>query len=298
MLDYTAHSFFTKHRSGIFARPHTFLASSCVAYLSAFDFVQQTSLVRVGHKLSKFLDSQPLLHYAYRSWGLHSKACYGEGRLPTVVSTFVAHVDKYPLIISDYGFDFLKPCHIAAYYDLPDLLPVANELCNQVTEIFQLTPLILASSNGHRATVQELLCRSDVDINSQDKRCRTALLAASLKGHEAIVKLLLSRTDVAINAITIKSPKRLFTRFELAGQTALLAASRHGYEGIVRLFFPETISTSIYKMRMVKHHSLRLPTTAMKQLSDFFFPERMSLSTPLPLSNRHIIVALLDRRPS
>ena len=190
--------------------------------------MQQTFLGR--NELLQFLKSQPLLRYAYHSWGFHSKACLAEGQLPVVVSNFVARANTYPLISSDDGFDILKPCHIAAYSGLPDLLPATNEWCNQVTEILGLTPLILASANGHRAIVEELLCRNNVDINSQDKRGQTALFAASDNGHEVIVEFLLSRTDVSINTATTMA-----SHHTAAGQTALFTASRNGHVGVVKL---------------------------------------------------------------
>ena len=125
------------------------MATSCVAYLSTFDFLQQTAL----EKFDEFLDSQPLLHYAHRYWGFHSKTCYDEGRLPATVSTFVAQLDIYLYFFDGYWFDVLEPCHVAACYGLPDTLQATSEWVNQVTRRLRLTPLILASANGHKAIV-------------------------------------------------------------------------------------------------------------------------------------------------
>src|SRR5260370_26532857 len=105
LLDYTAYDFFRKYSSGLFARPHTFIATRCLAYLSSFGFSQQLKLLD-GTWLQAFLNGHPLLYYAYRYWGIHSKACYGEGGLPAAVIIFLAKWESYPYInTSNHDFD-------------------------------------------------------------------------------------------------------------------------------------------------------------------------------------------------
>ena len=88
--------------------------------------------------MKAFLAKGPLLAYAYQYWGFHAKACYGEAGLPSVVSTFVVQWNGYPspdgkISGSTEEMDLFKPCHIAAYFGLPDTLPASmNEWCNQV----------------------------------------------------------------------------------------------------------------------------------------------------------------------
>ena len=152
--DYTAHDFFRQEKLKLFAAPHRFITSSCLAYLSAFGLVKQKLLD--SFELRTFLCNHPLLNYAYHHWGSHAQCCYRETGLPNIVFTLLAQWDQYP-----YGglgcLDLFKPCHIAACYGLPDTLPATNGWCNQVTQIMLYTPLILACSKGHEAIVKLLL---------------------------------------------------------------------------------------------------------------------------------------------
>ena len=106
---------------------------------------------------------------------------------------------------------YLSPAHVASRYGLLDEFPPTDVWLNQVTERWQRTPLMLASTHGHEDIVQLPLSRKDVDTNLQDNHGPT-LLAASKNGDEEIVELLLSRHDVDINSQ------------DMNGRTALIAA--------------------------------------------------------------------------
>jgi len=234
--------------------PNTLLTASCLSYLSACKFA--TRKISSDEELKDFLGSEehPLCDYAYRHWGTHAAGCHEEGGIPDVVLLQWGH---YPFITEGGNFDLFERDHIAVYYGLRDGLLPGNEWYNQPTSIMKFTPLILACTHGNKDTVQLLLSCSNVTINTQTEKGRTALIAASDNGHEAVVKLLLSCSDVAINtqtengwtALSIASGngheavvKLLLSHSDVAintqtkdGRTALYAASDNGHEAVVKL---------------------------------------------------------------
>jgi ankyrin repeat protein len=84
-----------------------------------------------------------------------------------------------------------------------------------------VTPLMEAAENGHKAVVQSLLRRSEV--NSKDNMGRTALWYAAQNGHTGVVGLLLGRHDVDSDSK------------EDIGCTPLMIAAQNGHKGVVRL---------------------------------------------------------------
>jgi ankyrin repeat protein len=93
--------------------------------------------------------------------------------------------------------------------------------------------LVLASMNGHEASVQ-LLLASGVDVNAEGKRygkTTTALYEASWEGYEGIVRQLLDK------GANIHARGR-------DGHTALQAASERGHEKIETLLNNEVSSES------------------------------------------------------
>lgn len=64
------------------------------------------------------------------------------------------------------------------------------------------TALIVASYNGHTATVQVLLKDVRVDVNLRDGDGRTALVWSCSKGHVTTTQALISDKRVAINLRT------------------------------------------------------------------------------------------------
>ena len=85
------------------------------------------------------------------------------------------------------------------------------------------TPLISASSNGHREVVQLLLGEEQIDINKQDKHGWSALIHASKNGHTDVVIILLQEKGIDLNIKTYKN------------NTALLLATREGHSEVARL---------------------------------------------------------------
>jgi ankyrin repeat protein len=61
------------------------------------------------------------------------------------------------------------------------------------------TPLLWAASNGHKAVVQLLLARTDVDPNHSDEFGPTPPWAAAFHGHKPVVELLLVTDGVNKN---------------------------------------------------------------------------------------------------
>ena len=140
-------------------------------------------------------------------------------------------------------------------------------------DAFDRTAIFAASENGKEEIVKLLLSRSNVDINLQDAFRQSALVAVSRNRQEGIVKLLLSRSDVEINLQAVY------------GETALFVASMIGHEGIVKLILSRddvavnTTTDRIWGRIVVKQRSSWHPRMGIKELSNYYFLEAMSIST-------------------
>ena len=85
------------------------------------------------------------------------------------------------------------------------------------------TLLSLAASNGRKAMVNLLLARDNIDPNSQDEDGQTPLSLAACYGHKAIVSLLLARDNIDPNSQ------------DKDGQTPLSLAASYGHEAVVNI---------------------------------------------------------------
>jgi len=132
-----------------------------------------------------------------------------------------------------------------------------------------LTPLIVASANGHARVVEMLLEEEEVKVNLADYDGSTPLYEASSRGHESVVKLLLAEPGIDVNptvdgygplwsnyytplhAATINGHEKVVemllvnkthirspidvNQTDVRGRTALILASLHGHENIVEM---------------------------------------------------------------
>ena len=85
-----------------------------------------------------------------------------------------------------------------------------------------ITPLLIASANGHTEVVKALLDTPTIDVNKTHRNGATPLLMASTNGHKEVVKALLEKPDIDIN----KANKD--------GFTPLLMASTNGHKEVVK----------------------------------------------------------------
>ena len=99
-----------------------------------------------------------------------------------------------------------------------------------------ITPLMIASQDGHTETVEELLRHEKIKVNTKNSEGLTALMLASQKGHSDIVKLLLKNgADVNMQ--------------DNDGFTALTYAVQNGHTGAVEeLLSHENIGVNIRKV--------------------------------------------------
>jgi len=85
-----------------------------------------------------------------------------------------------------------------------------------------VTPLYIASSNGHAEVVSMLLAKQGVNANQADNRGVTPIMVASQEGHAEVVPMLLGKQGVDVNQAANN------------GWTPLYIASRNGNAKVVK----------------------------------------------------------------
>jgi len=88
---------------------------------------------------------------------------------------------------------------------------------------YGVTPLFIASQNGHTEVVSLLLAKEGVDVNQAQKDGATPLYIASQNGHTEVASLLLAKEGVNVN------------QAQKHGVTPLHVASRNGHTEVVSL---------------------------------------------------------------
>ncbi|PPR07543.1 hypothetical protein CVT26_002448 [Gymnopilus dilepis] len=154
----SALEFFRGNDSGLPAAPHSFVANSCIAYLSAAQFPES---LWEDHIFQKW----PLLGYAHHFWGFHAHSSQSEETgLPESVSKFVLRCSQYPLQ-RNRPWEFAEACDVAAYYGL--LEPLQQVSATWIHSIPKFVELVhLASERGHRNILDYLLTGKDGTPNA------------------------------------------------------------------------------------------------------------------------------------
>ena len=231
LIHYTVKEYLCSH-PGLFSKPHSLLAETCLTYLS----LQQVKCL-TRHSLPHS-ESTPFLKYCARYWGTHTSKDLSENVRALalqLLNRYEDHISAVSLLEqivppTDIGALPTSPLfsglHCASWFGIVELVTV---LINAETyELNQQdcrgkTPLAWAARNGHERVVEALLQRKNVDPNPLDVYSRTPLGCAAMEEHEGVVKLLLEREDVDPN------------RPDKYGQTPLGWAAMAGCEGVVKL---------------------------------------------------------------
>jgi len=230
LIHYTVQEHLCGH-SGLFNKPHSMLAETCLTYLNSQQVKNLASHSLPDHQ------SVPFLKYSSRYWGTHAGwelSDHARTLALELLSQYQDHVTTVSLLEQvvhpNYaGYvdtdSLFSGLHGASFFGIAELVTaIINEDCDiNQQDCTGGTPLSWVARNGHVGAAKLLLGREDIDPNRADKHDRTPLGWAAMEGHEGVVKLLLGREDVDLN------------RPDKYNQTPLRCAAVDGYEGVVKL---------------------------------------------------------------
>ena len=231
LIHYTVQEYLCSH-PGLFSKPHSMLAETCLTYLNS----QQ-----IKNLPSRSLpppQSMPFLKYSARYWGTHANQDLSGNVIPLALGllggyeehisavTLLDQVPYYRYIGRVSPSPLFSGLHCASFFGILELVTILINVegykINQ-QDCTGGTPLTWGARNGHEGVVKLFLEREDVDVNLPDKDYQTPLSWAASYGHEGVVKLLLEREDVDPNCLD-----------EYDGTPLSWAASK-GHEQVVKL---------------------------------------------------------------
>jgi ankyrin repeat protein len=224
--DYTAQDTLQGLLRESFIQPHSHLAAVCTTHLARCGF--QDTKILSQEEFCAARQNDPLLTYASDAWAVHARESLTVNDTRERIANFVCQAISFPAFTSlDLldSFDILSPLHILAIYDLPLSLVTHADIGdpNPVTQIYQESPLTLASYHDQEGAAKSLLEHPATRVNLVNNEEWSALMAAVRYGHDRIAILLLARPEIQVNLV------------DNQWWTALMKAARHGHEGIVRL---------------------------------------------------------------
>ena len=217
---------------GLFIKPHSILAETCLTYLNSQQINNLTS-----HSLP-YYGSMPFLKYSSRYWGTHTNKDLSDQAKTLalkLLNQYEAHISAVSLLEQELQPAYLggittpplfSGLHCASFFGIVELVTILmNSEDSNVNkqDCRGRTPLTWAARNGHERVVGMLLERRDVDANRVDMYDRTPLGWAAMKGHEGVVKKLLEQENVDPHC-----PDK-------DGIGPLGWAANEGHEGVVKL---------------------------------------------------------------
>ncbi|KAH6879705.1 hypothetical protein BKA70DRAFT_1576151 [Coprinopsis sp. MPI-PUGE-AT-0042] len=227
LIHYTTREAILPRILNLYPVPHAVLGHVCIAHVTKGglqQFSMETEVLQRGYKLQALRNNDTLLGYAYRSWAHHTRQCGRYTPITVAAADLVLNCASYPLeqegIVECSG-----PVHVAAFYGLEDLIPLAAQLHspNAVTAS-STSPLMRAVQHGNLACAKALLSLPDIDVNLRDVYFRSALMIAARCGHIQCVQLLAEVPGIDIHAT------------DIMGETALTLAAGGGHAELVKLF--------------------------------------------------------------
>ena len=232
LIHYTVQEYLCSH-PGLFSKPHSILAETCLTYLNSQQVKNLTS-----HSLPD-QRSIPFLKYSSRYWGTHANrelSDHARTLALELLDQYEDHVSTISLLrqvrllslIEDTATSSLfSGLHCASFFGIVELVAaIINAGGCEINgrDCTGSTPLVWAARNGHVGVAEIFLGPGGIDPNlPAGLYDRTPLGDAAAWGHEEVVKLLLERQDV--------DPNRLDNREE----TPLGWAAVEGHEGVVKL---------------------------------------------------------------
>jgi len=231
LIHYTVQEYLCSH-PGLFSKPHSILAETCLTYLNSNHVKDLTPGSFPDHK------SIPFIKYSARYWGTHANKDLSDNVKTlalNLLNRYESHISAVSLleqVLHPRYSGLITPSplfsglHCASFFGIAELVTILinTEGCkmNQ-QDCMGGTPLTWGARNGHEGVVKIWLEREDVDPNHQDVADQTPLMCAAGMGHEGVVKRLLGQEDVDPN------------RPDMNNGTPLLWAACKGVEGVVKL---------------------------------------------------------------
>ena len=219
-------------RPGLFSKPQSILAETCLTYLSSQQAMNLGSNSLPDHQSMSFLK------YSSRYWGAHAGrelSDHARDLALELLREFEDHVAAASLVkqvmqpsyIEDISTSsHFSGLHCASFFGIAEFVTaIMNAEGCEINrqDCTGSTPLAWAARNGHVEAAELLLGRKGVDPNCLDMDDRTPLSCAAFKGHEGVATLLLGREDVDPN------------RADKYNRTPLGSAAGEGHEGVVKL---------------------------------------------------------------
>ena len=231
LIHHTVQEYLSSH-PGLFSKPHSMLAETCLTYLCSQQVKNLSSYLLPDHQI------MPFLKYSSRYWGAHAGrelSDHAKALALDLLGQYEDHVSAVSLLEQVahpwYSGDIdasplFSGLHCASFFGIVELVTaILNATGHKINQrdCTGSTPLAWVARNGHVGAAELLLGREDVDPNSPDSDNRTPLGSAAFNGHEGMVKLLLEREDVDPN------------RPDEYEETPLVWAALKGHEGVVKV---------------------------------------------------------------
>ena len=264
LIHYTVQEYLCGH-PGLFSKPHSILAETCLTYLNSERVKNLAS-----HPLPDYR-STPFMKYSSRYWGTHAGrdlSDHARTLALEVLGQYQYHVAAvslleqvvHPNYAGYIGTDPLfSGLHGASFFGIVELVTVilnAEDCEVNQQDCTGSTPLAWAARGGHVGAAKLLLGRESIDPDRANKHDRTPLGWAAFEGHEGVVKLLLGNEDVDPNCPDMYS------------QTPLWCAAFDAYEGVIKLLLGrEDVDPNlpVSQISMIEHHSGVLLATDMTE---------------------------------
>ncbi|KAH6892852.1 hypothetical protein BKA70DRAFT_1201172 [Coprinopsis sp. MPI-PUGE-AT-0042] len=227
LIHYTTRDAILPRILDLFPVPHALLGHVCIVHVTKSDlqhFSTETGIWKKSPQLDALFCNDPLLAYAHRSWAHHTRQCSRYTPITSAAADLVLNCTSYPL--GHRWPDFGGPIHIAVFYGLEDLIPLAAQVHspNSRTTCSAESPLMLAVRRGHLACTKALLSLPGIDVDFRDRGGSNALLIAATCGQIEFVQLLSVFPGTNINTT------------ELVGKaTALIHAAAGGHIEVAKL---------------------------------------------------------------
>ena len=207
LIHYTAQEYLCSH-PGLFSRPQSILAETCLTYLNSHLVKRLTPHSFPPPQIT------PFLNYSARYWGTHANKDLSDRAMALalgLLTQYEEHISAISLLVQVLPPSFIgaistsplfSGLHCASFFGIVELVIVliSDESCEvDQQDCAGRTPLAWAAWNGHEGVVKTLLESKNVDPNSLDVHGGTPLANAAVYGHEGVVKLLLKRDNVNPN---------------------------------------------------------------------------------------------------